>query len=277
MPLSHYIVFSDLDGTLLDDRTYCYDEALPALRLLQEHEIPLVFCSAKTRAEQMVYRDALQVHDPFIVENGGAVMVERGYFKQPHGFTRTEGGLDVLQLAIPRIEIRRILAKVRSDLNLPLQGYGDMEVEDVARLTGLDTESAARAMRREFEETVVTPLDEPERERLARALARHGVSITSGARFISLSSSNDKGRAARALTDMFRRERDHVVTVGIGDSWNDAALLAVVDIPLLVQRPGGTWASLPLDRVRKVKGVGPKGWSRAMQKLVREAGARKSF
>ncbi len=37
------IVFSDLDGTLLDHRIYDYSPALPALEMLQEKQIPLGF------------------------------------------------------------------------------------------------------------------------------------------------------------------------------------------------------------------------------------------
>ncbi len=50
------IVFSDLDGTLLDHRTYDYTPALPALASLQEKQIPLVFCTSKTAAEIMPFR-----------------------------------------------------------------------------------------------------------------------------------------------------------------------------------------------------------------------------
>ena len=269
MPSSPYIVFTDLDGTMLDHHTYAYEEALPGLRLLRQHRIPLIFCSAKTRAEQRIYREALDVHDPFIVENGGAVLVEHDYFKQPHNFTRTESRLEVLELAKPYSEIRRILAEVRMELNLPIRGYGDMTVEEVSQLVGLDIEAAGRAMQREYEETVVTQLGEPDRDRFRRTLERRGLSMTSGARFISVSTSNDKGRAARALIEMFKREREEIITVGIGDSWNDTSLLAVMDVPLLVQRPGGSWVSLPVEGLRRVDGVGPQGWTRAMRTLVK--------
>jgi len=65
------IVFSDLDGTLLDHRTYDYSPALPALAKLQEKQIPLVFCTSKTAAEMIPFRKEIKNKDPFIVENGG--------------------------------------------------------------------------------------------------------------------------------------------------------------------------------------------------------------
>ncbi|MBE0541395.1 MAG: HAD-IIB family hydrolase [Verrucomicrobia bacterium] len=267
-PAARYVVFTDLDGTLLDHHTYSFAEAQPGLELLRQHHIPLVFCSAKTRAEQMVYRNALQIRDPFIVENGGAVFVEQGYFKQPHSFTRSASGFDVLEFARPCAEVRKILSMVRDELQLPLKGYGDMTLREIAELTGLDEQSAALASQREYEETVVTQLSDSDRERFRAALARHGVMMTAGARFISISTANDKGRATKALIEMYRREWGETVTVGIGDSWNDAPLLSVTDLALQVQQPGGTWARLAVKGIRRIKGVGPKGWTLAMSQLV---------
>lgn len=268
MPSPRYIVFTDLDGTLLDHHTYSYKESLPGLELLRQENIPLVFCSAKTRAEQASYRDMLHLHDPFIVENGGAIFAESGYFRQSHGFTPTNNGLEVLPLARPYAEVRRILAEVRAELNLPVRGYGDMTAEEVATLVDLDRDAATRARQREFEETVVTQLSDSDRERFRGALAGFGVSMTSGARFISISTANDKGRAVRLLTEMFRREHGEIVSVGIGDSWNDAPLLAATDVSLLVQRPEGNWVALQVEGIRKINAVGPKGWALAMQQLV---------
>jgi len=73
------IVFSDLDGTLLDHRTYDYSPALPALAKLQEKQIPLVFCTRKTAAEMIPFRKEIKNKDPFIVENGGGI-----YIPNPH-------------------------------------------------------------------------------------------------------------------------------------------------------------------------------------------------
>lgn len=271
MTIPSYIVFTDLDGTLLDHHTYSPAESLPGLALLQQKRIPVVFCSAKTRTEQLPYRRELGVRDPFIVENGGAVFVETGYFRQAYGLAPAGDGLDSVTLARPREEVRRILAEVASELQLPLRGYGDLTVEEVAEVTGLDRAAAERARQREFEETIVTPLSDADRARLREALGRHGVTLTAGARFTSASTANDKGRATRLLTEMYRRERGEVVTVGIGDSWNDAPMLAATDIALLVQRPGGTWAALEVDGIRPIDGVGPKGWTAAMRQLVNGA------
>ena len=45
------IIFSDLDGTLLDQADYSFAAAKPALGMLRTRGIPLVLCSSKTRVE----------------------------------------------------------------------------------------------------------------------------------------------------------------------------------------------------------------------------------
>ena len=48
--MSKLIVYTDLDGSLLDGTSYSYEAATPALTALREQGIPLVLVSSKTRA-----------------------------------------------------------------------------------------------------------------------------------------------------------------------------------------------------------------------------------
>ncbi|NNC55214.1 MAG: HAD hydrolase family protein, partial [Pseudomonadales bacterium] len=67
------MVFTDLDGSLLDHHSYSYDAALPALTLLEQKNIPIIFCSSKTRAEMDRLRIDMGHAAPFIIENGAAI------------------------------------------------------------------------------------------------------------------------------------------------------------------------------------------------------------
>ena len=49
--MSMAVVYTDLDGTLLDHHTYAFDEALGAIKALKDRGIPIVPCTSKTRAE----------------------------------------------------------------------------------------------------------------------------------------------------------------------------------------------------------------------------------
>ena len=125
------VIFTDLDGTLLDSATYSYRSALPALELLQQKRIPLVFCSAKTRAEQETYHNRLGIFDPFIVENGGAIFIPQGYFPFPFDQDKIIGRYSVIGLGMTYPEIRAILERIRSQMGVEFRGFGDMGPEEV--------------------------------------------------------------------------------------------------------------------------------------------------
>jgi len=263
-----YIVFTDLDGTLLDHETYDYQAALPGLALLKKARIPVVFCSSKTRSEQEVLRKQLGISAPFIVEDGGAVYIEEGYFKEPVTHLRTQDGFQVLEFGRPYKEIRKRLADVSRSLDLFLRGYGDASKEEIADITGLPVDDAARAKKREYEETIITPLSHQDAQRLKGALSPLGLTLSRGGRFYSVKGQNNKGQAAMAVARLFGSRHGKVVTVGIGDSGNDLPLLAMAYIPILVQRPDSKWHSLPIKGVIRMEGIGPVGWTKAVKALL---------
>jgi mannosyl-3-phosphoglycerate phosphatase len=264
----YLVVFTDLDGTLLDNDTYSFRESLPGVNLLKKEGIPIVLCSSKTRAEQEALRRELDIQDPFVVENGGAVFINENYFQMTHPYSKIDNGYQVLELGQPYVRIREVLTKVRDETNLPLLGYGDLSVEELASITGLSPEAAKLAMKREYEETIVTELAKADVQRLKSALKPYDLTLTRGGRFLSVKGPTDKGRAVIALTKLYRREHDKLATVGIGDSWNDIPLLSSVHIPILVQRPGRKWERIGIAGIKKIDGVGPAGWTIAIKKLL---------
>lgn len=268
------IIFTDLDGTLLERRTYDYREALPALDQVKERAIPLVFCSSKTRAEQEALRDHFGIKDPFIVEDGGAAYIDRGYFSFSFAHRCSRGPYLVIELGTPYDTIRRAVTDVAVETGIPLRGYGDMNAAEVAALTGLDAASAVRAKDREYEETLVDDLSPEELTRLERAFAGRGLTMTRGSSFFGVKGAHDKGAAARRLIELYRRQYGDVIFAGIGDGTNDESLLAAVDKPYLVERDGGGWVEMSAPGLNTVTGVGPVGWRRAMSELIGCGGKR---
>lgn len=64
------VIFTDLDGSLLDTETYRFDAARATLEELTACQVPMVLCASKTRAEVEPLRQELGNTDPFIIENG---------------------------------------------------------------------------------------------------------------------------------------------------------------------------------------------------------------
>jgi mannosyl-3-phosphoglycerate phosphatase family protein len=273
--MTQLVIFTDIDGTLIDFATYSYAESEAAVAALLARHIPLVLCSSKTRSEQQSLRTALNIPDSFIVENGSAIFVPEGYFPLPE--TRSVDGWQVIELGVGAAVIRQALAEVRHQTGIAFQGYADLNVAEVAEVTGLDLPAAKRAQQREYSETIVTPLSTAELAVLRRELADRELSIVSGGKFHTvMGAQSDKGAAVSRLTILFRQKFGEVITIGLGDSANDAPLLAAVDRPYLVQKPGETWQEMPGVPVHRVPAVGPLGWQQVIMHVVSTRNEEKS-
>jgi mannosyl-3-phosphoglycerate phosphatase family protein len=265
------IVFTDLDGTLLELERYDPGPAVPALDRLREAGVPVVFCSSKTRAEQEELRERLGVPDPFIVENGSAVHLPGGGPGEARptegggsGGEAPNGGDASIQLGIPVAEIRAALHEEAGRQRIRCQGYADLSLEEVAEETGLDAEAARRAATREWSETIlrssVAP-DDPRFRRMVTALGERGIRCSPGSRFHTLTGTGaDKGAAVRRLLERYRDEWGAVESIGIGDAANDLPMLAAVDRAYLVQRPDGSWAPVQVSGLHRLPAPGPEGW-----------------
>jgi len=47
----------------------------------------------------------------------------------------------------------------------------------------------------------------------------------------------------------------------------NTAMLASVDLPMLVQGKGNRWRKVKVKNIKKIKGVGPEGWRKAIMEL----------
>jgi mannosyl-3-phosphoglycerate phosphatase len=259
------IIFTDLDGTLLDYHTYSFAAALSALELIKENHIPLVFCSSKTRAEIEHWRTKLSNAHPFISENGGGVFIPRSYFSHDHLNTvaprreRTEV-YDVFILGTPYPSLRQALEEVRRE-GFEITGFGDMDVTEIAQHTELSPEEAALAKVREFDEPFVFSGEGTRLDALIAAVEEKGLRCIAGGRLLHLTGSNDKGAAVELLTQLYRRKFGRITTVALGDSPNDFPMLERVDHPILVRNPRGEHDSrVRVPHLIRADGIGPVGW-----------------
>ena len=71
--MAHPIVFTDLDGTLLDHETYDHSPAQPALAALAARDIPVIPVTSKTSDELRPLMADIGLAGGFIAENGAVI------------------------------------------------------------------------------------------------------------------------------------------------------------------------------------------------------------
>lgn len=261
------VIFTDLDGTLLDHDTYDWSPAAGTIARVQDEGSPLVFVTSKTRAEVEVLRANMGVDEPFIVENGAAAFFPRRYEHLELPGAIAVGPFRALVFGRPYEEVRRFAASVRERFGI--QGFGDMTLEEVSAVTGLEPEAAMRAKQREFTEPFRLA-DDGDLPALEAAATEAGLRITTGGRLHHLmGSGQDKGLAVRAVLDAFARELGaRPTSIGLGDGPNDVPMLEAVDEAVLIPAPGRPLPEVHADHVQVAAAPGPTGWSAALSGVL---------
>ena len=269
---ARYVIFTDLDGTLLDHNSYSCEPARPALRALKAEGIPLVLCTSKTRAEVELIRKELGNHDPFIVENGAAILIPRDYFPWPIPEANCAGAYQVIALGAPYPKIVLALQRAAAKCQCPVRGFHNMSVAEIAQQSGLSVRDAKYAKLREYDEPFEVLSDDPGLvSSLLAEIEQQNLTWTRGGRFYHIRGRHNKGQAVQLLSGLFRCANPQITTVGLGDAPNDISLLEAVDVPIVLppkhgngsQGLGGWAASL-----KRADYPGPRGWNQAVLGLL---------
>ena len=257
------IIFTDLDGTLLDHNTYSFEEAKPALEIVNKKNIPLVLCTSKTFDEIIYYQKLLGINEPFIVEDGGAIYIPKNYFDFEF-MCQEKKGYFVVELGTDYKSLREALEDIKKQ-GFEIIGFGDMNAKEIAQDTGLTLEQAMLAAEREYDEPF--KLVKGDEELLEKLIVRKGLRLSKGGRYYHITGKNDKGKAVALLTSLFKKkyEKEGIITIGIGDSENDFAMLDAVEKGYLVKKVDNRFAS---ENYLKAEGIGPIGWSKVIEKEV---------
>lgn len=251
-----FLVFTDLDGSLMEHETYSIEAARPALAALADRGITPIFASSKTAAEIITIQETSGLAAPFICENGAAVYADGFATAEPlavFGARREEWLTDVHEL--------------RERMGWKFSGFADWSNKDVSRHTGLPEADAELARQREFTEPMLWQDTQANFQLFLKALAELDLTTLEGGRFISIQSDFDKSHGMKWWQSQFAEPRPFLVA--LGDSPNDASLLAASDVAVAIKSaksdqldPAGP------QRLIRTKRPGPSGWNDAINEIL---------
>lgn len=253
------VVFTDLDGTLLDRSNYRCDDAVPAIELLRRRDVPLVFVTSKTRAEVEFWRTRLGNPDPFIVENGGAVFVPHGYFPFPVPGARSLDGYEVIEFGDSYPHLVQTLRQASLTTDVPIRGFHQMTAEEVGRECNLSLEQATLALLRGYDEPFLI-LDKSGAPRLLSAIEAFGRRWHDGGRFHHITGDNDKAGAVDLLTGLYERAFGNAETIGLGDAASDLPFLRRVGRAFVIASEHAAALKRALPQAIVSARPGPAGW-----------------
>lgn len=271
MSAKKVLIYSDLDGTLLDHYSYLATAAMPTLAQLKKANIPVILNTSKTLAELEVIRQELQLNTPFIIENGAAVYIPvSALHLQPAG-TITLGNYWVKAFCLPLQHWLNLLTELNDDFGHYFQGFSTLSIEELCDATGLSPAEAKRAKNRQYGEPVLWHGDEATKQQFMERLIDLGASVVQGGRFIHIGGFCDKGQALIWLTEQYREQfsAEDIYTIALGDGENDTAMLEAADFAVQVRSPVHDFPNLFRQyNTTRTQQYGPEGWALAIEKLL---------
>ena len=264
------IVFTDLDGTLLGLDTYSAEKVKEHVKKLKEANVPIIFCSSKTWAEQDFYQEFLDLNEPAIVENGSGIIIpveSKLEFSLPSKINR---GKKIFSLGENYDKIVKTIKTCEELSNSNYKYYHNLSIEAIAEITGLHIAAARKAKTRDFSETLFdADLTSDSYNKFEQEIQSHGLQCMPGSRYVTITDiKSNKGTAVSLVVEAYRKKYKDVKTVGIGDSRNDLEMLEMVDSPYLVKRPDNNWASVDVENLTKIDAVGPDGWNIMAEEIL---------
>ena len=145
------VIFSDLDGALLDPHDYSLAEASDAIHSVQSAGMPLVICTSRTSAQFELFRGQLPCH-PVIVENGGAILIPSGYFPFSIPGVQRRNRFEAIKLGGCREHAVAALRHASEKSSVPVRGFSDLTRNEFANSPDLTPRKPIARTPREFDD-----------------------------------------------------------------------------------------------------------------------------
>jgi mannosyl-3-phosphoglycerate phosphatase len=271
-----HIIFTALEGALLDPHSKSWAAAVDGLEEIARRRVPIVIAGSGTRAQIDPLRRKIEHSHPFITENGGGLFLPDGYFA-----LRLEGAARVARyfcvpFGRPYAEAAAAVQEIAALADAAAVGYAQMSIREIANNTHQSQQLAELDREREFSERFFFAGEtDASIRRFAEIAAERKWTAVPGDPFWELYSGNDEGLGLRYLMKLYRAGRARLTSVAIGSSLRDLPLLAAADHAIVLPCSGKEFAAGLTDRLSRGSKAtlgdapGPEGWSRAVLDVLK--------
>ena len=252
------LIFTDLDGSLLDRDTFKFDKISKFIKDLISKGIFIIPNSSKTKVEIEKFNNDLDEDLPFVVENGAAIY-----------------NLNLINSSFPEKislsrEINEIIEifdnKISSKYKSKCKFIKDLTSDKQSEIFGLPKDKVKLAINREYTIPLIFEGSKIQKTDLFKSVNNVGLSLQEGGRVINLCDKISKSKAMKNVVKIFKKiSKEELITIGVGDNFNDLDMLKNSDIPCLVFNDKFTMEKININNCLVSKKPAPEGWEEVVK------------
>ena len=247
------LIFTDLDGSLLNRDTFKFDEIKKYLKELISKGVYIIPNTSKTEKEILEFNNELGSSLPYISENGSAI-----------------NGLDLLNSNLPK---ELILSREKDNLikifekSVPVnlqskcKWLSGMDKKKQSLIFGLEDKQLKMALDRKYTIPFIFEGSKGDRNQLSKIVKKIGLVLQEGGRVINLTDKVNKAKALQVFVRFFKKNNKNVKTIAVGDNYNDLDMLKISDFPCLVFNDKFTLDQIPINNLIITNKPSPEGWA----------------
>ncbi|NCF45213.1 MAG: HAD-IIB family hydrolase [Proteobacteria bacterium] len=249
-----WLVFTDLDGTLLD-RRYDLEAAATAMDDLHDLGCICIPASSKTYDEMVALNKYRKFPSPCIFENGAGLFWPSS--AEPESLGRCAN------------EIHDLLEHIRDEHSFAFRTIRDIGCDELREITGLDHSGAVAAKARTGSMPLLWQDSEQAQDTFHEILGFIGLQIVRGGLFQTvLDKSCSKAVGMKTIAEHFNRGENRPALVACGDAENDLDMLLSADFAVLFPDSNGQYLSLDHKFLHRAKASGHEAWLQALQQVL---------
>ena len=254
------IIFTDLDGTLLHRDTFQFDTIKNYIKSLINKGVIIIPNSSKTEVEIEEFNEELGVNLPFISENGASI----------HGLNLiTSNFPNKLILSREKEELLRIFEnKVPEKLKQKCFQISKMSKKDQENILGQKDEKLKNALNRKYTLPFLFKGDRNEKNRLLKLLNTNSLTLQEGGRVSNLCDNVNKVKSMNRVVKILKKIEEKIITIAVGDNYNDLDMLKNCDIPCLVFNDQFKLDQINIDNLIFSNKPSPEGWADVIKKAL---------
>ena len=265
------IIFTDLDGTLLDHYSYSFAAAIPMLDKLEQLGIPVIPITSKTFAEVSRLRDQLNNRHPFIVENGAAIAIPKNYFDARLDSWVDQGDFWICPNSKPRKHWNLLLSNNAEAFAGEYETFTSVVehrgYQGLQEITGLNLAQAILSNERSYSEPIHWLGSDSSKQAFSKTLTNAGGTLLQGGRFLALGDAVDKGSTLLQLTEIYQTLGGFsgMHSLALGDSGNDVSMLEIANSAVIIRSQTHDAPALcRKDNLYVSNFYGPEGWAESV-------------